>query len=208
MKLIIASNNQHKVREIKEIVGEFFGEVLSLKEAGIQIEVEEDADTFEGNAIKKAAEIQKITGGAVLSDDSGLMVDALGGKPGVYSARFSGTPPLYEDATDEKNNEKLLKLMENVPDGQRACQFVSCVALVRPQGTVTAFGVCPGVVARDLKGDGGFGYDPLFYVEELHKTYAQLTAQEKNAVSHRGKALAALREKLQAEGTAGHADTL
>lgn len=201
MKLVIASNNAHKVREIKQILSPWFDDVVSLKDMGVSIEVVEDGKTFEENAAKKAREVHALLPDcAALADDSGLMVDALGGAPGVYSARYSGVGPMGEGATDEKNNQKLLAEMKNVPDGQRACRFVSCIALVRPgKEMLLARGTCEGVVGREEKGDGGFGYDPLFVIPELSKTYAEITAEEKNAISHRGAALREMHRLLEQE---------
>ena len=201
MKLVIASNNAHKVREIKQILSPWFDDVVSLKDMGVSVEVVEDGKTFEENAAKKAREVHALLPDcAALADDSGLMVDALGGAPGVYSARYSGVGPMGEGATDEKNNQKLLEEMKNVPDEKRACRFVSCIALVRPgKEMLLARGTCEGVVGHEEKGDGGFGYDPLFVIPELSKTYAEITAEEKNAISHRGAALREMHRLLEQE---------
>lgn len=199
MKLIIASNNAHKIAEIKAILKGHFDEIVSQGEAGVDIEVVENGVTFEQNAVKKAVEIQNyFPDCAVIADDSGLCVDALDGAPGVYSARFAKDVSSHgEKDIDEQNNLKLLYLMEEVPDGERSCRFVSSVALAKEGGgVITAEGVCEGFVTRAPQGAGGFGYDPLFYVSELEKTYAELTAEEKNAISHRAKALYALRKLL------------
>lgn len=194
MKLVIASNNAHKVREIKQILATKFDDVLSMKEMGINVDVEENGTTFEENALIKARAIHALLQDvAVLADDSGLIVDFLNGAPGVYSSRFSGNG-------DAANNQKLLDLMKDVPDEKRSCRFASCVALVRTgYADVTAMGYCEGLVGRALKGSGGFGYDPLFYVSELDKTYAELTEEEKNAISHRARALANLYTLLVSE---------
>ena len=196
MKLVIASNNAHKVTEIKAILGDYYEEILSLRDAGINIDVEEDADTFEGNAYKKAAEVFAVADAdAVLSDDSGLEVDALNGAPGVYSARYAG-----EGHDDQANNEKLLENMKDVPQDKRTCRFVSAVALVRKEGEpVVVRGAVEGRLLYAAEGSNGFGYDPLFFYEPFNKSFAQLTAEEKNAVSHRKRALEALREKLEQE---------
>ena len=193
MKLIIASNNAHKVSEIKAILGCFYDEILSLREAGIDIDVVEDADTFEGNALKKAREVFAVADAdAVLSDDSGLMVDALGGAPGVYSARYAG-----EGHDDAANNAKLLDALKDVPGTAR---FRTSVALIRRgMPAVTADGSVEGVILRSPQGENGFGYDPLFYYEPLKKSFAQLTPEEKNSVSHRRRALESLCDKLRAE---------
>ena len=185
MKLVIASNNQGKIKEIKAILGGHFEEIYSLKDLNLSIEVEEDGDTFQRNAQKKAEEVMKLTGMCALSDDSGLCVDALKGAPGVYSARFSG-----EHATDEENNRLLLDRLEGVPEQERGAQFVCCIALARPgQPTLFATGKCHGRILEQPAGEGGFGYDPLFYVEEQHGTFAQIPADIKNQISHRYLAL-------------------
>lgn len=196
MKLIIASNNAHKVSEIKAILGCFYDEILSLREAGIDIDVVEDADTFEGNALKKAREVFAVADAdAVLSDDSGLMVDALGGAPGVYSARYAG-----EGHDDAANNAKLLDALKDVPGEKRTARFRTSVALIRRgMPAVTADGSVEGVILRSPQGENGFGYDPLFYYEPLKKSFAQLTPEEKNSVSHRKRALESLCDKLRAE---------
>lgn len=196
MKLIIASNNAHKVSEIKAILGCFYDEILSLREAGIDMDVVEDANTFEGNALKKAREVFAVADAdAVLSDDSGLMVDALGGAPGVYSARYAG-----EGHDDAANNAKLLDALRDVPDEKRTARFRTSVALIRRgMPAVTANGSVEGRILRSSQGENGFGYDPLFYYEPLKKSFAQLTPEEKNSVSHRRRALESLCDKLRAE---------
>ena len=196
MKLIIASNNAHKVTEIKAILGDFYEQILSLRDAGIKIDVEEDADTFEGNALKKASEIfDAVDADAVLSDDSGLEVDALGGAPGVYSARYAG-----EGHDDAANNAKILENMKEVADEKRTCRFVSAVALVRrDKQPIVVRGTVEGMLLRAAQGANGFGYDPLFFYEPFNKSFAELTAEEKNTVSHRKNALEALRAVLEQE---------
>lgn len=196
MKLIIASNNAHKVSEIKAILGCFYDEILSLREAGIDMDVVEDTNTFEGNALKKAREVFAVADAdAVLSDDSGLMVDALGGAPGVYSARYAG-----EGHDDAANNAKLLDALRDVPDEKRTARFCTSVALIRKgMPAVTANGSVEGRILRSSQGENGFGYDPLFYYEPLKKSFAQLTPEEKNSVSHRRRALESLCDKLIAE---------
>ena len=194
MRLIIASNNAHKIREIKEILGEYFSELCSMKEAGICLEVEEDGETFRENALKKAKETLAVSGfDAALSDDSGLMVDALGGAPGVYSARFAG-----EGHDDAANNKKLLESMAEVPEEKRTCRFKSAVALVMKDGReFIAEGAVEGVLLRAPQGENGFGYDPLFYYPEFKRSFAELTAEEKNSVSHRKRALENLQKQLE-----------
>lgn len=188
-RLIIGTNNQGKVKEIKAILGDFYEEILSLKEAGIILDVEEDGDTFEENAIKKATEAARVSGCDTLADDSGLCVDALLGAPGIYSARYAGEEVSYED-----NNKKLLKELEGVKD--RSAKFVCEMALVKGNEVITAFGEVHGFITERLYGGGGFGYDPLFYVPEYGKTFGQLNADVKNQISHRSRALAALKDKL------------
>lgn len=197
MKLIIASNNAHKVREIKEIIGDFFTSMDTLKEAGLNIDVVEDGTTFQENALKKATEVLANAPGydAALADDSGLIVDALGGAPGVYSARYAG-----EGHNDVENNAKLLENMADVPDSERTCRFASSIALVRRSApTITVIGYAEGILLRERRGENGFGYDPLFYYPPLDKSFAELTAEEKNKVSHRSASLALLKEALEKE---------
>lgn len=190
-KLIIASNNAHKIEEIKAILKPYFDEILSLKEFGLDIEAEETGSTFYENALIKAKAVSKASNCAALADDSGLMVDALNGRPGVYSARFAGYP-----CNDLENNYKLLNLMKNIEN--RYCKFVSDVVLYYPDGKVIdGIGECGGELLRYFDGNSGFGYDPLFYCTELNKTFAAASKLEKNAVSHRYKALMDLVKKLK-----------
>ena len=193
MKLIIASNNAHKLTEIKAILGGLFEEIVSMREAGIEHETVEDGSTFLDNALKMAREIAEISGCCALAEDSGLCVDALGGAPGIYSARFSGV-----HGDDKANNDLLLKKLEGVTD--RGAHFACAMALVRPDGSsVTAEGAIYGQIGFEEKGANGFGYDPLFIVPELGCTTAELPPEEKNRISHRFKALQALVEKLNQE---------
>ena len=197
-KVILASNNSHKIDEIKNILKDFQFEIVSLMDAGIEVEVEEDGKTFEENAYKKAITIMNMTGEAVIADDSGLEVYALGGAPGVYSARFSGE---NEHGNYKKNNEKLIEMMKDVPDDKRGARFVSSIILLFPEGKeVKAEGYIEGVIGHEEKGDKGFGYDPLFIIPSRNKTFAQLENNEKNAISHRGVALELLRSKLMEMG--------
>lgn len=195
--IVAASRNRHKIEEIEAITKKFGMQIISRDEAGVPpVEIEEDGQTFEENSFKKASEIMKLCGRITLADDSGLMVDYLEGAPGVYSARFAG-----EDGNDIKNNEKLLKLMEGVPADERTAKFVSVITMVYPDGTVlTARGECPGKILTAPAGDGGFGYDPLFVPDGYEKTFAQLTAEEKNAISHRAVALVELERLLSERG--------
>ncbi|NLO81798.1 MAG: XTP/dITP diphosphatase [Clostridiales bacterium] len=191
-RIIAATNNPGKIKEIKQILNDLPFEILSLKDAGVNIRVTEDGSSFEENALKKAMEIFKYTGQAVLADDSGLEVMALGGQPGVYSARFAG-----ENATDEENNAKLLKMLEAVPFERRQAVFRCVVVLVRPDASVLrATGACYGKIGFSPAGRNGFGYDPLFIVDGLGKTFAELTPEEKNVISHRGVALKKLKELI------------
>ena len=198
MKLIIASNNEHKLVEIRAILGGEFEEILSMREAGIEHETVEDGSTFLENAEKKAREIMEISGCCALADDSGLCVDALGGAPGIYSARFSGV-----HGDDAANRRKLLEVLRDVEDQDRGAHFACAMVLVRPDGsTVKAEGRMYGVIAHEEVGCYGFGYDSLFYLPERGCTNAQLLPEEKNAISHRAKALHALVAKLRAEEAA------
>ena len=191
-RIIAATNNPGKIKVIKQILNALPFEILSLKDAGVNIRVTEDGSSFEENALKKAMEIFKYTGQAVLADDSGLEVMALGGQPGVYSARFAG-----ENATDEENNSKLLKMLEAVPYERRQAVFRCVVVLVIPDASVLrATGACYGKIGFSPAGRNGFGYDPLFIVDGLGKTFAELTPEEKNVISHRGVALKKLKELI------------
>jgi XTP/dITP diphosphohydrolase len=193
MKLIIASNNAHKIGEIKKILSGRFDEILSLREAGISHETVEDGKTFTENATKKAREIAEISGCASLADDSGICVDALGGAPGIYSARFASDKD--GNASDEANNALLLEKLSCVTD--RSAHYTAAIALVYPDGrTVTAEGYMYGDILESPRGEGGFGYDPLFVIKGESRTVAEMTPEEKNAVSHRKKALEGLLQKL------------
>lgn len=188
-RIIAASSNAHKIKEIQAIMGKFGMEVVSRKDAGIpDFEIEEDGETFEENSYKKAYEIMKVCGEITVADDSGLMVDYLGGAPGVYSARFAG-----EECDDNKNNEKLIKLLNGLSAEDRKAKFVSVITLVYPGGeTLVARGECPGRIIEAPTGENGFGYDPLFVPDGYEKTFAQLSEEEKNEISHRAKALEVL----------------
>ncbi len=196
MKLILATNNAHKMREIFEILGSDFPNMVTLRQAGLEIDVVEDGDTFQANAIKKAEEVLNASDyPAALADDSGLVVDALGGAPGVYSARYAG-----EEHDDQKNNAKLMLDMTGVPWEKRTCRFVSAVALARTgKDTVCTLGTAEGFLLTAPRGTNGFGYDPYFYYPPFNKSFAELSAEEKNSVSHRKRALEALQEILRWE---------
>ena len=193
MKLIIASNNKHKIREIKQILSDRFDEILSLSEAGVDHETVEDGDTFLDNALKKAREISALTGCAALADDSGLCVKALNGEPGVYSARYAGGR--VEHTADADNNAYLLSRL--APYTDRTAYFACCMALVYPDGTTfTAEGYMHGRIIDAPRGECGFGYDPLFVPDGESRTVAEMTDGEKNAISHRANALKNLLSKL------------
>ena len=182
MKLIIASNNKHKIKEIKAILGGSFEEIVSISEAGISHETVEDGKTFMENARKKAREIAEISGFAALADDSGICAHALDGAPGVYSARYAG-----EHGNDAANNELLLRKLSDKED--RSAKFVCTIGCVFPAGERVCRGETEGVIIDEYRGKGGFGYDPLFLYEPTGKTFAEMSGEEKNAISHRGKAI-------------------
>lgn len=197
-KLILASNNQKKIKEIKYILKDIDLEIRSLKDENIDIDVIEDGTTFMENANKKAREIREylINRGEnnflVMSDDSGLEVDYLNGEPGVYSARYAG-----EHGDDTKNNEKLLRKLKGVPNEKRGAKFVCHLTLINYEGkSLDIRGEVKGRIIDKLNGEGGFGYDPLFYYEGLNKTFGEATPEEKNSISHRGVALEELKEKI------------
>ena len=193
MKLIIASNNAHKLAEMKAILAPFFDDVQSMREAGIEHETVEDGTTFMENAVKKAKELAEISGCCAIADDSGLCVDALGGAPGLYSARFSGV-----HGDDKANNRLLLEKLENVTE--RGAHYTCAIALVWPDGhMLTAEDYLYGEIAHDERGTNGFGYDPLFILPERGLRTAEISSEEKNSISHRGKALRKLVEKLEAQ---------
>ena len=194
-RLILASNNKKKIKEMKEILKELNIEVKSLENENINIDVVEDGKTFEENAKKKAKEIYEFLlkrgdkNFIVLADDSGLAVDYLNGEPGIYSARYAG-----EHGNDAKNNEKLLKNLSGLGKESRGAKFICQLAMFTDQGEYfKVTGEVKGRIVEELHGEGGFGYDPLFFYEPLNKTFAQLTAEEKNEISHRGMALKELK---------------
>ncbi len=192
MKLVLASKNEKKLRELREILSTQGVEVVLESDVGVDVDVEETGTTFEENAFLKAHAVMEASGLPAVADDSGLCVDALNGAPGVYSARYGG--PELDDAG------RYRLLLENMR-GQldRRCRFVSAICCCFPGGDrIEARGECAGTLAYAPKGTDGFGYDPIFFVPEQKKTFAELTAEEKNAISHRGKALAQFREKLRA----------
>jgi len=188
MELVLATNNKHKLIEIKSILGNSFSGILSLSEAGLNVDVEETGTTFAENAYLKASTVCKLSGKPALADDSGLEVTALDGAPGVYSARYAG-----EDQNDENNIKKLLSVMEGKTD--RSASFTTVLCLCYPDGrTIYATGKTFGKILFEKSGDNGFGYDPVFYSDDLKKSFGEATAEEKNAVSHRSRALRSLLE--------------
>lgn len=199
MKVVLASKNKHKLVEISQITEKFDMELVLQSELGVDIDVEETGTTFEENSFLKADAVMKATGLPALADDSGIAVDALNGEPGIYSARYG-----FDDTLDDRGRlNLLLKNTENVPDGQRQAQFVCVITLVTPEGeTIQARGEVHGELLRAPAGDGGFGYDPIFYYPPFGKTLAEVSAEEKNQVSHRAEALKVLYRKLKEAGYA------
>lgn len=197
MELILASSNPHKIEEIYDILKNLNYKIISLKEIGLgDLEIVEDGDTFEANSLIKAKTIYEKTQKPAIGDDSGLMVDYLGGEPGVFSARYSG-----EDKNYSANNEKLLKNLAGVPMEKRGAKFVTVITLMfSPEDILVARGEVQGFIGETLVGDNGFGYDPLFIVPELGKTFAELSSEEKNARSHRANALLKLEQMLRERG--------
>lgn len=192
-KIIFATGNEEKMREIREILASLPVEVLSMKEAGIQANIIEDGKTFEENAVIKAKAIAQLSEEIVLADDSGLVIDYLNGEPGIYSARYMG-----EDTSYRIKNGNLIQRLEGVPDEERTARFVCAIAAAFPDGTVlTTEGTVEGRIGYEEKGENGFGYDPIFYLPEYGCTTAQLTEEKKNEISHRGKALRKMVEKLR-----------
>lgn len=190
-KVVIATKNKGKARDFEAIFGPLGYEVLTLFDVAPSMDIEETGTTFEENAVLKAEALAKDLGQLVIADDSGLEVDALNGEPGVYSARYAG------DHDDEANIDKVLANLAQTPDNERTARFVCCLAITGPNfPTMTVKGYCEGQILRERQGTDGFGYDPIFYMPELGKTLAQVTAEEKGKVSHRGNALRLLTEKL------------
>ena len=200
MKVVLASKNRHKLVEISKITEKFGIELVLQSELGVDIDVEETGTTFEENSFQKAEAVMKATGLPALADDSGIAVDALNGAPGVYSARYG-----FDESLDDWGRLLLLlKNTEHVPDGQRQAQFVCVITMVTPEGQVIqARGEIHGELAREAKGENGFGYDPIFYYPPLGKTTAELSSEEKNKISHRANALKLFYEKMK---EAGYAD--
>ena len=199
MKVVLASKNQHKLVEISQITRLFDMELVLQSQLGVDIDVEETGTTFEENSFLKANAVMQATGLPALADDSGIAVDALNGEPGIYSARYG-----FDDSLDDWGRlNLLLKNTEHVPDGQRQAKFVCVITLVTPDGKVIqARGEVHGELLRAPAGEGGFGYDPIFYYPPFGKTLAEVTAEEKNQVSHRARALKVFYEKLKEAGYA------
>ena len=192
-KMIFATGNEGKMREVRMILGDLGAEILSLKEAGIQAEAEENGTTFEENAVIKAKEIMEKTGALVLADDSGLEVDALNGEPGIYSARYMGHETSYHI-----KNKNLIERLEGKTGEERSARFVCAIAACFPDGRVlTTRGTMEGQIGYEEKGENGFGYDPIFYLPEYQCYSGELPLEEKNKLSHRGKALRAIKEQLR-----------
>jgi len=188
--LVIATRNKGKVSEFRKLLEGFDVDIKSLQDFGPLPEIEEDGETFEDNAVKKARFAARVLGLPALADDSGLVVKALGGLPGVHSARYAG-----DDANDEANNRKLLQAMRGVED--REASFVCVIAIAVPRGPALIYeGICNGIITEEMRGTGGFGYDPVFYYPPLGKTFAEMSQEEKNRVSHRGKAMAELKKEF------------
>ncbi len=192
-KIIFATGNKDKMQEIREILDGLGAEILSMKEEGISLDIEENGTTFEENALIKAKAVAGMVNEIVLADDSGLEIDYLDKQPGVYSARFMG-----EDTSYEVKNQELLKRLTGVPKAKRTARFVCAIAAVFPDGeAVVRRETVEGYIGERPEGENGFGYDPIFYVEEYGCSTAALTRQQKNAISHRGKALRAIRRELE-----------
>lgn len=192
-RIIFATGNTGKVKEIQMIMEEIGMEVLSMREAGIFVTIEEDGDSYKENALKKARAVAAVTKDIVMADDSGLEIDALNQEPGIYSARYLG-----EDTSYHIKNQNLLKRLEGIPQEQRTARFVCVIAAVLPDGReLTTRATIEGRIGYKEQGTHGFGYDPIFVVPELNKTTAELTEEEKNKISHRGKALHLMKEELR-----------
>ena len=192
-KIVLASDNAHKLKEFRAMFAKLLpdAELVPLRESGFTGEIVENGNTFEENAYIKASTVALQTGCICIADDSGLEVDALNGAPGIYSARYAG-----EHGNDLANNEKLLSELKDVPDEQRTARFVCVISVVRPDGeNISVCGFTEGIILKEMRGEGRFGYDPLFFYEPFGKTFAELDGESKNAVSHRGKAMLLLAKK-------------
>lgn len=195
-RIIFATGNEGKMREVRLILADLGMEVISMKEAGATCDIEENGSTFAENAAIKARAVWEQTGDIVLADDSGLVVDYLGGEPGIYSARYMG-----EDTSYEIKNQVIIDRLAGAKEEERTARFVSAIAAVLPDGTVLhTEGTVEGLIAYAPAGSGGFGYDPIFYLPEYKMTSAEIPIEKKNEISHRGKALEAMKEKLRSLG--------
>ena len=192
-KIVFATGNEGKMREVRLILQDLGFPVLSMKEAGVSLDIEENGTTFAENAMIKARAVWEKTGGIVLADDSGLVVDSLGGEPGVYSARYLG-----EDTSYEIKNQAIIDRLADAKEEERTARFVSAIAAVLPDGSeLVTEGTVEGLIAHEPAGNGGFGYDPIFYLPEYGVTSAEIPIEKKNEISHRGKALEAMKIKLR-----------
>ena len=193
--IVFATKNKGKLKEINEILADMDVRVISMEDAGITVDVVEDGTTFEENAMKKAVQVMELCGKVTLSDDSGLEIDAMDQAPGVYSARFMG-----EDTPYPQRFQAIFERLADVPEEKRTARFVSCIAAAFPDGRrLVSYDTVEGRIGYEAKGENGFGYDPIFYVPEKGKYMAELSPAEKNAISHRGKALRRMKELLQKE---------
>lgn len=192
-KIIFATGNEGKMKEIRLLLEDLGVKILSLKEAGIHLEIQENGTTFEENAVIKARAVMEETGTLVLADDSGLEIDYLNGEPGVYSARYLG-----EDTSYRIKNQNLIDRLRGVPEEKRTARFVCVIAAVFPDGRIlTTRGTIEGIIGYEERGDGGFGYDPIFWLPEYGCSTAELSMEKKNELSHRGKALSAMKKELR-----------
>ena len=192
-KIVFATGNEGKMREVRLILQDLGFPVLSMKEAGVSLDIEENGTTFAENAMIKARAVWEKTGGIVLADDSGLVVDYLGGEPGVYSARYLG-----EDTSYEIKNQAIIDRLADAKEEERTARFVSAIAAVLPDGSeLVTEGTVEGLIAHEPAGSGGFGYDPIFYLPEYGVTSAEIPIEKKNEISHRGKALETMKIKLR-----------
>ena len=192
-RIIFATGNEGNMKEIRMILADLGVPVLSMKEAGVSADIVEDGKTFEENAAIKAETIRDLTGAIVLADDSGLEIDYLGGEPGIYSARYMG-----EDTSYDIKNQNLLDRLEGVPDEKRTARFVCAICAALPDGRkLTTRGTIEGIIGHGISGENGFGYDPIFWLPEYGCSTAELSPEKKNELSHRGKALRAIKEQLR-----------
>ena len=193
--IIFATKNKGKIKEINAILADMDVNVISMEDAGITIDVVEDGTTFEENSVKKAVQIMEVSGKITLADDSGLEIDYMDKAPGVYSARFMG-----EETPYEARFKAIFEKLDGVPEEKRTARFVSCIAAAFPDGRrLTTYDTVEGIIGYEVKGENGFGYDPIFYVPDKGRYMAELSAEEKNAISHRGKALGKMKELLKKE---------